>query len=176
MRRDELLQAYSDGRRDFSKENLSGANLSGADLRWAILRWTDLSGAILSGADLRWADLRGADLRGAVLESAKLPAFQIPQEGSLIAWKKLRNGVIAKLEISESARRTATPIGRKCRAEYVKVLELSSQCSAALSEYGELAYIVGEIVRPDSYNDDIRVECTNGIHFFLTREEAEDYV
>ena len=36
-------------------------------------------------------------------------------------------------------------------------------------------YCVGEIVKPDSYNDDIREECTNGLHFFITKREAEDY-
>lgn len=33
----------------------------------------------------------------------------------------------------------------------------------------------GKIVRPDKYDSDPRVECTHGIHFFLTREEAEAY-
>ena len=36
-------------------------------------------------------------------------------------------------------------------------------------------YRVGAEVRPDSYDDDPRVECTNGIHFFLTRAETEEY-
>ena len=39
----------------------------------------------------------------------------------------------------------------------------------------ETIYRVGEIVRPDSYDPDIRVECSHGIHFFITRKEAEDY-
>jgi len=38
-----------------------------------------------------------------------------------------------------------------------------------------LEYRVGELVYPDSYDPDIRVECTHGIHFFLTREEAESW-
>ena len=37
-------------------------------------------------------------------------------------------------------------------------------------------YTAGERIYPDSYNDDWRVECTNGIHFFMTREEAEDWL
>jgi hypothetical protein len=35
-------------------------------------------------------------------------------------------------------------------------------------------YRQGETVRPDSYSDDIRLECAPGIHFCLTREEAEE--
>lgn len=37
-------------------------------------------------------------------------------------------------------------------------------------------YRVGKIIRPDLFDEDIRVECTNGIHFFITRKEAEEYV
>ena len=36
-------------------------------------------------------------------------------------------------------------------------------------------YEVGKIVNPDSYNDDIRLDCTNGIHFFVTKQEAEEW-
>jgi hypothetical protein len=36
-------------------------------------------------------------------------------------------------------------------------------------------YEVGKITYPDSYDNSIFKECTNGIHFFITRKEAEDY-
>lgn len=36
-------------------------------------------------------------------------------------------------------------------------------------------YVVGEVTRPDSFNDDIRIECSNGIHFFITLREAQEY-
>jgi len=36
-------------------------------------------------------------------------------------------------------------------------------------------YKVGETVKPDSFDDNPFVECTHGIHFFITRQEAEDY-
>jgi hypothetical protein len=99
-------------------------------------------------------------------------AFQIPQEGELIVYKKVSTG-IAKLRIPPEAKRTATPIGRKCRAEFAEVLECPS--NAVDNHTGKIKYIPNNIIRPDWYNDDIRVECTHGIHFFLTREEAEMY-
>ena len=152
--------------------DLRGANLRGADLQDADLRWADLQ-----GADLQEADLRGAYLQGANLQGAYLPHFQLcPEEGSFIAYKKLVGGVIATLEIPAEAKRTSSLVGRKCRAEFVKVLELSSGASEANSTHdSEFVYRVGEIVRPDKYDDDIRIECTNGIHFFITRKEAEEY-
>ena len=164
--------------------DLRDANLRGADLQGANLQGANLRGAYLLSADLRGANLRGANLRDAYLRDAylqranllsadlrgaKLPHFQIcPEEGSFVAYKKVDTGVI-KLEIPSKAKRTSSLIGRKCRAEYVRVLEGSGR-SGRGGDYKE-----GEIVYPDSYDDDIRVECTNGIHFFMTRKEAEEY-
>ncbi|SAJ89222.1 pentapeptide repeat-containing protein [Burkholderia multivorans] len=161
---------------DLRDADLSGAYLSGAYLSGAYLSGAYLSGAYLSGAYLSGAYLRGADLRGADLRDVKNFAFQIiPDEGAFVGWKKLKNGVIAKLEIPADAKRTSTPIGRKNRAEFVRVLELFGAEEGLSQHDGKTVYRVGEIVRPDSYNDDIRLECTNGIHFFVTRAEAEEY-
>ncbi|MBU9446900.1 pentapeptide repeat-containing protein [Burkholderia multivorans] len=155
---------------------LRGADLSGANLSDAYLRGADLSGANLSDAYLRGANLSDAYLRGADLSDVKNFAFQIiPEEGAFVGWKKLKNGVIAKLEIPADAKRTSTPIGRKNRAEFVRVLELFGAEEGLSQHDSKTVYRVGEIVRPDSYNDDIRLECTNGIHFFVTRAEAEAY-
>lgn len=118
------------------------------------------------------AALRVAIEAGAYLAGAKLPHFQIPQ-GSLAAWKKA-SGKLVKLLIPAEARRTATLIGRKCRAEYAIVLEVEGG-KPVESNRGHVIYAPGETVRPDSYDPDPRVECTHGIHFFLTREEAEEW-
>ena len=159
---------------DLSRANLSGANLSRANLSVANLYGADLSGANLSRASLSGANLSGANLSGADLSGANLPHFQIcPEEGSFVGWKKLQGGLLAKLRIPEGAKRTSTLVGRKCRAEYVEVLELSEPSYDMHS--GSTLYKKGETVRPDKYDGDIRVECTHGIHFFMTRKEAEEY-
>ena len=151
--------------------NLGWAYLGGADLEGANLKGADLKGADLKGANLKGADLKGADLKGADLKGAALPHFQIPQEGSLIVWGK-KNGTLVKMSVPPSARRTATPVGRKCRAEFVFVIEGEAVVSRG---YHKTHYIPGKLTYPDDYDADIRVECTNGIHFFLTKEEAEEW-
>ena len=103
----------------------------------------------------------------------KLPHFQIPQEGDLIVWKAAPSCVV-KLLIPWNARRTACLINRKCRAEFARVLEISTGAKIATTARGGV-YVVGEEVRPDHYCDDIRLDCTRGIHFFLTRAEAEEW-
>ena len=39
----------------------------------------------------------------------------------------------------------------------------------------ELLYKVGKTVYPDGFDEDRWNECSNGIHFFMTRREAELY-
>ena len=156
-----------------SDANLRCAYLGGADLSAACLRGADLSGAYLSGADLRGADLSGANLRGAknipVLADAE---SRILPEGNLVGWKKCRDNVIVKLLIPQKAKRS-NATGRKCRAEYVDVIRVYG-ASEGISQYTkQVVYRAGETVRCDEWNSDRWVECGGGIHFFLTREEAE---
>ena len=175
---------------DLIRANLSGANLRGADLSGADLSNADLSGANLRGADLRVANLSGADLiranlsnadlsnadlRVANLRGARLPYFQIPQQGTLTVWK-VASGKLIKLLIPAKAKRTASLVGRKCRAEYAKVLWIEGGEPVGSSYDSRTVYAVGKMIKPDSYDDDIRIECSNGIHFFLTKEEAEGWM
>lgn len=152
---------------------LKGRGGKRADLRWANLRWANLEGANLEGADLRWADLGWANLEGANLEGAKLAHFQIcPQEGSFIAYKKTTRGVI-KLLIPEGAKRTNSLVGRKCRANVAEVIG-GEGVGGTGTHYKGITYDLGLIECPD-YDDDIRVECAKGIHFFMTLDEAKEW-
>ena len=162
-----------------TKQQLEAAVAEGQNLRGATLREANLSEANLREANLRGAYLRGANLSGAYLSeadltNAKLPYFQIP-EGPLEVWKSC-NGALVKLLIPRNARRTASLVGRKCRAEFAEVLEVEggTDPTTSIESFRGLEYRPGATVHPDSYDDDIRVECTNGIHFFQTKQEAKD--
>ena len=155
-----------------TRADLSGANLSGANLSRA-----NLSGANLSRANLSRANLSRADLSGANLSGAYLPDFAVcPDEGAFVAFKKLQGSIVATLEIPAEARRTSSLVGRKCRAEFARVLALSGGALVGYSQHdGKFAYRLGEVVHPDSFDGDIRAECLPGIHFFITKKEAEKY-
>jgi len=139
-----------------------------------------LLAAIKARADLSRADLSRADLFGANLKDAKGAAHAIAQthilpEGDLIGWKKCQNGVLVKLSIPAKAKRSHA-FGRKCRAEYAKVLQvIGGKVGLSSHDGGKTEYAKGKIVRPDSWETDWTKECANGIHFFITREEAEAY-
>ena len=180
MTRDEILAAVRAG------TSLRGANLRGADLRYADLTDANLTGADLTHANLRYADLRYADLRGADLTDADLTDADlgarsiVPDVGAFTAWKALRDGCIARLTIPVDARRVSPLVGRKCRAEYAVVEAITASDGSGRTTGESLhdaafTYTVGQTVRPDAFDDDIRVECSNGIHFFITRAEATEY-
>lgn len=156
--------------KEIDAETLREADLREADLRVASLRGADLQGADLQGAKLQGADLQEAKLQGADLQEAKLPNYLILPDGDLIVWKKLRNGIICKLQIPADVKRINSLIGRKCRAEKALVLD-----GNGFGQYNGMEYKVGEWVIADSFDDDIRIECSHGIHFFITKEEAEYY-
>jgi hypothetical protein len=119
-------------------------------------------------------NLAGADLAGATL-----PAYQItPEEGEFIAYKKVLGGVVLRLLITGA--RTSSLIGRKCRCDRATVLGVVCHPDILMGEYRSnhdytFTYRVGEEVVCPEYNSDPRVECTTGIHFFVTQKEAEDY-
>ena len=190
---------------DLRDANLESANLSGADLRDANLNdadltYTDLKSANLWGADL-WsadfsgADLRGADLRYAILEGANLSGADLcdakinfsiacPEKGSFIAFKKAGNNYnnyIVELLIPEDARRCSAT-SRKCRCDKAKVLSItkidgtSDGVNTVYSIYDEtFAYKIGELVEVKDFDDNRWNECSTGIHFFVTRQEAVEY-
>ena len=160
---------------DLRGADLSGAYLYGADLSGADLRGADLSGADLSGADLSGADLRGADLRDIKTnEHTAFFAMQCPEEGAFVGWKKCRYDVIVKLLIPEDAKRSSAT-SRKCRASKVVVLEVFGAEYGVSQNDEDTLYRVEETVTPDSWDEDRWRECSNGIHFFITRAEAEQY-
>lgn len=144
-----------------------------------------LEKTVNSDADLRGADLRGANLYGANLYGAKnadlaIAITRILPEGDIIGYKKCQDGKIVKLLIPADAKRSHA-FGRKCRAEYAEVLEITKgkrQLKEAISQFdGSFIYEVGKTVKPiNPFSEDWQNECASGIHFYVTRLEAENHV
>ena len=149
--------------------DLSSANLRSADFSSANLSSANLSSANLSYVNLRYADLRSAD--GAAIAVAKT---RILPEGDIVGWKKCQSGTLVKLLIPKKAKRSHA-FGRKCRAEFVKVLEVVG-AKEAKSIHDGTVYVAGKTVKPKcQFDENWMEECASGIHFFITREEAEEY-
>ena len=172
---EEELKKILENHQHWIKEDCDGwegmrADLSGANLYGASLSGADLSGANLSGANLYEADLSEA-------KGNEVIPIACPDTGSFIGWKRVPGGFIVKLEIPEDAKRSSATT-RKCRASKAKVLEIQNQdgsvssAKEVKSERGGI-YRVGEEILPDKWDDNRWKECSYGIHFFVTRGEAE---
>ena len=148
----------------------------------AISNGTDLRDADLSGAYLRDADFSGAYLRDADFSGAKnIPFIPLacPSDGEFIGWKKVSKKLIKLLIPSDARRYSAT--SNKCRCDKAKVLEITDLdgsnpiTSVITKNYVETQYVVGEMVFPDSFDENRWNECSNGIHFFINKQEAINY-
>ena len=162
------------------RADLRGTDLCGADLSRADLSRADLSGANLIGADLKRADLKGADLSEAHINWP----IECPEKGSFIGFKKARTEIsnyIVELEIqADSERCSAT--SRKCRCSKAKVISITNldgsqaDIKEVVSSYDKtFKYKIGEIVEVANFDPNRWNECSTGIHFFITRQEAVDY-
>ena len=166
----EELDKIIENHKIWINDNTKGerADLSGADLRWADL----------SGANLRWADLNGAKIEDIILN--KFYPIACPEYGAFIGWKKAGKKIV-KLEITEDAKRCSA-FSRKCRCSKAKVLAIENidgtetDLTEIASDYNrKFIYKVGETVEVKDFDTDRRNECSTGIHFFITRQEAVDY-
>jgi hypothetical protein len=161
-------------RQTLEKATAANANLSGAYLSRADLSGADLSGANLSGANLSRADLSGADLSGAIGADLAFAKTRILPDGALIGWKKCLEGVIVKLAIPAEAKRSHA-WGRKCRAEFADVLEVIGAAKGISQHDGKTEYVAGKRVVPNSFDENWQEECSTGVHFYITRIEAENH-
>ena len=157
------------------------ANLRGADLRGAYLEGANLRGAYLEGVNLRGANLRGANLEGVKYNgNTAFLALQCPEEGSFVGYKICRDNKIVKLLITEESKRSSATT-RKCRASKVRVLEISNienteKYETGVSKYDKsFTYKVGETIEVADFDENRWNECSTGIHFFITRDEAVQY-
>ena len=188
------LRAANLSNANLSNANLSNANLRAADLRNANLRAANLSNANLraanlSNANLRDANLSNANLSNANLSNANLSAANLsdvqkarlsilPDAGDIIGWKSCRDGVIVKLLIPHDSKRS-NATGRKCRCEFADVMEvIGGDVGKSKNTSGRgqtITYRAGERVRCVQPFDENRwEECASGIHFYITRVEAEN--
>lgn len=114
--------------------------------------------------------------------------MRCPRYDKIIGYKIITNWddfgyFLATLEIPAGVKRSSA-IGNKCRCEYAKVLSIIDKNGnkydigkSAITEIdNQLIYKVGQYVYADSFDENRFNECASGIHFFMTPEEAWDYV
>lgn len=164
-----------------------GSYLKDADLRNVIatycdFSYTDLYNVNLTCGDIRYASFTKAELIGTILTNVKYNsstssfALQCPEEGSFVGYKKADNKIV-KLLITKDAKRSSATT-RECRCSKAKVLSITSldgkeKYASVASDYDtDFIYKVGKVIEVKDFNENRWNKDSNGIHFFISRNEA----
>jgi len=175
MERSSVLNAL------FDECSLRKTNFRNANLQSAALRYADMEGAFIEGANLYGAILEYAKLRN-IISDEKTKCFRLhcPEKGPFLGYKKCLNNRLVQLLIPADARRTSATLPT-CRCDKAKVLTIKSfdfkeKYDEAWSLVDEnFVYRAGEWVEVKNFNENRWMDSTRGIHFWMTREEAENY-
>lgn len=185
----------------FENVKLDQVNFSGSSVENALFDGCSMEGADFENANMKTASFRfcnmkncnikGANLYGAVLENADLTDIKsdentrwfrlhCPEKGAFLGYKKCVNNRMVQLLIPADALRTSATLP-SCRCSKAKVLTIKSfdfkeNFDEAWSLVDEnFEYKRGEWVEVKDFNKDRWMDSTTGIHFWMTREEAEAY-
>lgn len=182
---------------DFSGVDLycvtfSGTTLKNANFRNASLRCVDLCSSIIGGADFRGADIARVEfpdmyMDGVIMdETTSHFHTHCPEEGGFTGYKKActltEHPYIVELKIPAHALRSSATTN-KCRCSEAEVMSVTrldgtdDGTDIVRSWWNPyFLYKAGETVKADGFDENRWNECAPGIHFFMTREEAVDYV
>ena len=178
---------------DLRYTNLIFSNLRNADLRWADLKNADLKNAYLKSARLDGANLKSVEFNYSNLVNT----FLDDAKGDLIEYRKgkiltediigykvcdkdawgaelPKNKVIVTLKIPRGAI-VFSINGHKCRTNRAKVIAIEGT-DRAYSTFNNMSYYVGDEFNIYNFNCQYNMECGEGIHFFMTRAEAFNYI
>lgn len=177
----------------FDMCNFVGAKFVNVIMRRAYFTGTDLRDSKFTKCDVEFAYFNSAVLTGTTFSLTNIEkaykdyltvGLHPAPEGDLIGYGKKGDYIVTLLIPKEARRSCAT--SRKYRAEYVKVLSIETLFgtpgpSAITNQYcteghtKSVRYAVGEYAYPDTWDENRWNECSNGIHFWLTKEEARQW-
>lgn len=128
------------------------------------------SASISKDTSFDFADLHGCEFDGE--ERNRLGRIL---DRPVTGYKKSREGDIVTLEIPKGAV-VFSINNNKCRTNMAKVTDTDGKPELSSIFDKEFKYRVGDEIAPVGEFDLMyNIECASGIHFFLTREEAERY-
>ena len=186
---------------NFNFACLDHANLTNSNLTYTSIRHASLYCAKLSNAVIEYTNFTNSDIAEVSFDNAKGNNVEYRRgkilSESIIGYKKCRafdskHDAIVTLEIPKDAV-VFSINGDKCRTNKAKVISINliedesveinraysfSSVSLIGRYYGRhyyLSYYKGDEINIKNFNCQYNVECSNGIHFFMTKEEAIKY-
>lgn len=176
---------------NFENSNVENTLFDGCPMKSAVFKNAWMRTASFRYCDMRSCNIEGANLFGAVLEHANLEGIisnedtqwfrlHCPEKGAFLAYKKCVNDRMVQLLVPADAKRTSATMP-SCRCSKAKVLTIKSfdynqNFEEAWSLVDEnFVYRKGQWVEVKDFNENRWQDSTTGIHFWLTRAEAQAY-
>lgn len=170
---------------------ISSAHFIKCDCKELVLKYSSIISSTFEGSDMTdmcscSSTMIECDMTYSINFKGLTMHNVCPSHGSFIGWKKIFDNVsyenvIVKLQIPANAKRSSATT-RKCRCNKAKVLGFYSLNGKKLRikevtnfHAIECTYTVGKYVYPDNFDENRWDECSKGIHFFITFEEAVNY-
>lgn len=129
-------------------------------------------------------NIKNLDISKIMFDSSTIGLSMVcPEEGEFIAYKVAKYSygkALIKLLIPKDALRSSATT-RKCRCNKARVLEITSLQNGKKLKYARsffnnnFQYDLGEMVEVKDFDTNRWDECSNGIHFFITKQEAINY-
>lgn len=178
---------------DFTGSSIFCTGFNGCTMKDAIFRNCDMRQALLRYIDFGKADIRGADLHCACFEysntdgmiaddTTKWWKMICPEEGAFIAWKCTIEPRVVMLLVPADAKRVSATM-ETGRCSKAKVLSIKSIDETESFTWGQstvdpdFIYEVGKMMYPANGFEESRWrDSSQGIHFFMERQQAIDYL
>lgn len=182
MSRENIFKDADLAHKKYELQNLSGYKFIKCNLYQTSFHLCDLSKAQFKDcSNINTASFKRCNLEETEFEDMTMlkEYGRCPSHGSFIGWKATKNAIV-KLLIPEEAERISPLGSRHFRTNKVIVLEITTKGGNHLNEsygkYFDCLYKVGETVVAEKLCTDVRKWCEHGIGFFLTKQEAEEFL
>ena len=159
---------------DLTGVDLTGVDLIGEDLRFASLFDANLTSANLTSANLYGANLSYSDLTNTILDEKEQCRKGIVLTEPMIGYKKSDENKIITLEMPIGSK-VFSINNKKRRTNKCKVIDMQGETELSSWYDTDFKYHVGDEIEITDFDENYNVECGSGIHFFLTRDEAEKF-
>ena len=168
---------------DLTDANLINVKFYNVDLFCANFRRANLFNGIFDNTDINCTTFINSNLSCVKFIDTKSKLLEYRKgkvlTESIIGYKKCygfdthKLDTIVKLEIPRGAIVFSID-GSKCRTNKAKVLEIEG-ADRAISNFKYMSYYVGDEINIYNFNCEYNIECAEGIHFFMSRDDAMNY-
>lgn len=161
---------------DTNRSSIFNANFFEASVKWSDFFLSVFRNCNFANSLWRNSSLFAADFIDCRLSPELTNLLTTAPKGRFTGWKKLRNDYTAKLLIKGDVVGSTTRKYRTNAARVIAIYNGDKKVDYGYSLYdSKFMYKVGAEITTDMFDQNPTTACGHGIHFFMTRIDAEQY-